>query len=372
MRCFLEVMLRKFSSLISLFMCSFCLGNNVPISFHDIVVVEPSGEAVIRLKGYDLDGDKLKYHVTSPPNSGKLTQLSQVFSNYGYNPKAGTVINSATDTQVTGSQNRVYYKRSAPDAATNQLWTTFNYKVTDAKTSSYDGTITIVPPSGAIVGSNFLLSNEGWTIVGNKALSSSSTFEPYSRGPINHYVIGSDDKISVRNEGEEDMALWYFNAPSSFLGNKGVSYGGMISFTLAGFSGDFSSLNDGANLIQLDCADCIGPVGKGITLVYPLSKALDESSTSFKAGSMEVSFSIELLETSGWLKDTQNTLLEWMPPSQCDIIQVLSRLTSFRILGDLTRWYESVALDDVLISNKVSHIPVCAMIRPDASVCSCA
>lgn len=362
----------KITALLTLLCSSVCLGDNVPISFHDIVVVEPSGEAVIRLKGYDLDGDNLKYHITSPPASGKLTQLSQVYSNYGYNPKAGTVIKSATDTQVTGSKNRVYYKRSAPDAASNQLWTTFNYKVTDAKTSSYDGTITIVPPSGALVGSNFLLNNEDWKIVGNKALSSMATFEPYSRGKLNHYVIASDDKISVKMDGGEDSALWYFEAPSSFLGNKGVSYGGQISFMLAAFSGDFSSLNDGANLIQLDCADCVGPVGTGITLVYPLSKALSEASSSFKDGAMEMSFSIELLETSGWLKDTQNTLKEWMPPSQCDIIQVLSRLSSVRILGDITRWYESVALDDVMFSNTASKIPVCAMIRPDASVCSCA
>jgi hypothetical protein len=103
--------------------------------------------------------------------------------------------------------------------------------------------------------------------------------------------------------------------------------------------------------------------------VYPLSKALMEASSSFKDGAMEVNFSVELLETSGWLKDTQNTLKEWKAPSQCDMIQVLSRLSSVRILGDLTRWYES---DDVMIANKVSKIPVCAMIRPDASVCSCA
>lgn len=366
--------MQKFAALVSFFCGVFGVvnaDNAVPLTFHDIVVVEPSGDAVIRLKGYDLDGDKLKYFITSPPASGKLNQLSHVFSNYGHNPKAGTNINSVTDTQVTGSKNRVHYKRSAPDAATNQLWGSFNYKVTDAKTSSYDGTITLVPPSGAIVGSNFLLSNENWNIVGNKALSSSATFEPYSRGKLNHYVIGTDDKISVMKEGGEDSALWYFEAPSSFLGNKGVSYGGHLSFMLAAFSGDFKSLNDNASLIQLDCADCIGPVGKGITLVYPLSKALAEASVSFQTGAMEVPFSVELLETSGWLKDSQNTLVDWMPPSQCDIIQVLSRLSSVRILGDLTRWHESVALDDVLLANKVSKIPVCAMLRPDASVCSC-
>lgn len=31
-----------------------------PISFHDLVVVEPSGNAVIKLRGYDLDGDVVR------------------------------------------------------------------------------------------------------------------------------------------------------------------------------------------------------------------------------------------------------------------------------------------------------------------------
>lgn len=362
--------MKAFTGFLFLLFDSFCVGD-VPIALHDLVVVEPMGDAVIRLKGYDLDGDKLKYHITMPPDSGKLTQLSQVFSKYGYDPKAGTIISNSGNIQVTGSKNRVYYKRPFPDAAKNMLWTTFTFKVSDPKFSSYNGTITIVPPSGAIVGSDFLLDNEGWTIVGNKALSAMSTYEPYSRGIVNHYIIGSDNKINVQRDGEEDKSLWYFSAPSSFLGNKGISYGGQLSFTLAAFSGDFNSLNDNAHLIELDCDECIGPVGKGITLAYPLSKALKETKTSFSQGAMEVKFSVELLESSGWLKDSQNTLKDWSPPSQCDIIQVLSRLSSVRILGDLTRWYESVALDDVQIGNKVSKIPVCAMIRPDASVCNC-
>ena len=49
----------KITALVSVLCTSFCMGGNVPISYHDIVVVEPSGDAVIRLKGYDLDGDKV-------------------------------------------------------------------------------------------------------------------------------------------------------------------------------------------------------------------------------------------------------------------------------------------------------------------------
>lgn len=58
----------------------------------------------------------MKYFVTSVPESGTLYQLSQVFSNYGYEPKNGEKITS-TKTQVTGSNNRVYYTRNQPDAA---------------------------------------------------------------------------------------------------------------------------------------------------------------------------------------------------------------------------------------------------------------
>jgi hypothetical protein len=61
--------MQKIAAFVSILFSSFSVGANVPISFHDIVVVEPSGEAVIRLKGYDLDGDNvsrneiLSFHV---------------------------------------------------------------------------------------------------------------------------------------------------------------------------------------------------------------------------------------------------------------------------------------------------------------------
>jgi hypothetical protein len=64
-----------------------------------------------------------------------------------------------------------------------------------------------------------------------------------------------------------------------------------------------------------------------------------------------VTFSVSLVESKGWLKDPQNALAQWAPPSKCDMIQVLSRLSSLRILGDWTNWYESVALDDVSFAN---------------------
>lgn len=48
-------------------------------------------------------------------------------------------------------------------------------------------------------------------------------------------------------------------------------------------------------------------------------------------------------------------------------MQVLSRLSGLRILGDWTEWYETVAIDSVQISNLRAQLPLCSMTMPDAS-----
>ena len=91
----------------------------------------------------------------------------------------------------------------------------------------------------------------------------------------------------------------------------------------------------------------MGPVGKGLLIVMPLSSVPHFSGDA-------TTYTLTLLETKGWLKDPQNSLLNWPAPTQCDMIQVLSRLSAIRILGDFTTWYETVALDDVIMSNTQS------------------
>jgi hypothetical protein len=82
-----------------------------------------------------------------------------------------------------------------------------------------------------------------------------------------------------------------------------------------------------------------------LKLGYPISAL----KTAFNGQAQE--FILSLREDAGWLKDPQNTLIAWTKPSKCDLLQVLSRLSSLMILGDWTTWHESVALDNVLISN---------------------
>jgi hypothetical protein len=49
-----------------------------PIALHQLVVVPPSGDEVVALRGYDADGDSLKATVKSLPATGMVHQLSKV------------------------------------------------------------------------------------------------------------------------------------------------------------------------------------------------------------------------------------------------------------------------------------------------------
>jgi hypothetical protein len=278
---------------------------------------------------------------------------------------------------VTGSKgNRIYYQRPAVDQAQVGSWGVMKYTVSDlsdsnqVKSESYEGMVTFVPPSGILVGSHFARGHEDWVVVGNKAKQYFVNYEASSRGALNHYVYASDDTINTDGtSGGNDKSLWYFKAPSKFLGHHGISYGGQLEFILSSFHGDFSAgkLNEGIDssglhLIELFCAQCNN--NRGTTLAFPMKKA-----KAFSGAATQ--YSIALNEKAGWIEDPKNTLKQWSTPSQCTMIEVLSGISSLKILGDFTKWYESVALDNVQLVNLKAAIPVCAQVTPDASQCTC-
>ena len=335
-------------------------------AMHQTVVINnvdvAEGGITIRLKGANPCGNKLTYVIMELPTYGAIYQLSQVFNLHGYNPISGKQI-TEKNTVVDWSSNRVYYVPTGRRSV-RLLSDAFSFRITDGKNGSFDGTVTLVDKSGTIVGSDFLTGDEGWTIIGNAKVGAVSApqFEPYHRGKLfNYYIYAKDDIINHSKFGDQDKSLWYFNAPAKFLGNKGAAYGGHISFSIGLFAGDIASLNRGGNLIELECKEC--GYKTGITLVYRFSKIHFEHKIAH--------FKIELLETANWLKDPQDSLKQWSAPSKCEFIQVLSRLSGLRILGDITTWYETVALDNVFLSNTKNNVPACAMVRPDASVCTC-
>ncbi|GMI32407.1 hypothetical protein TrCOL_g8022 [Triparma columacea] len=337
-----------------------------PLSLHTVAEVAVGGNVVIPLLGYDTDiGHSLTATITSLPTTGKVYQLSDVYSKYGYDPKVGTEITSV-NTVVTDSKMRVLYVRPTPDRELSGDFARFEYTVSDGTTgtaASSAGTVVVLGPSKNVVGSDFSSSNDGWTIEGNRVAGTAATYEASSRGSLNHYIYATDDSLNMQSDTDKD--LWYFSAPSSFLGWQGAVYGGTMEFTLSSFSGDFSAanLNSQSYLVELYCSKCA--TNTGVTISYPLSATSFDGTTK--------TFSISMKETGGWLRDPENTLQAWTVPTKCDFIEVLSGLTHVKILGDFTKWYESVSIDNVSFkkSNAKSNIPVCAQGSPDASSCTC-
>ena len=312
-------------------------------------IVASNGQVLIRLGGYDTYGaQRLTATVSGASElNGQLSQLSRVFSAYGYEPKAGDpIIND--DTVVTGSSNRILYtpKNVGAQGQISKL-DSFTYNLSNGTAVSPPGNVIIVSAdSGGILGFDFNQgSNEGWYIYGNQILSAAS-FEPSSRGNrINYYIYGSDDEINVGPQGG-DMALWYFQAPQISLVNLNVAYKGYLRFDLSALAGDFSRLNPpSTNIVELECSECDGPTMPGLTLGFPIS------ALPYSFNGSTTTFTLSFEETFGWLKNPQNALLQWSLPSQCDMINVLSGLTALRILGDWTSWYETIAMDNVMIYN---------------------
>ena len=300
--------------------------------------------------------------MTSLPTSGKLHQLSDVYSKYGYEPKIGQEITSP-GTLVTDPKMRLMYVRPTPDRELSGEFDRFQYTVNDGTDTSSPGTVVVLGPGKKIVASDFSAGHEGWTVEGNRASGSAATHEASSRGSLNHYIYSTDDSLNMATGNDKD--LWYFNAPSKFLGWQGAAYGGSMEFTMSSFSGDFSSanMNDGTYLVELYCSKCA--TNTGVTIGYPLSATSFDGSTK--------TFSISMKEDGGWLRDPENTLNAWTVPTRCDFIEVLSGLTHVRILGDFTKWHESVSVDNIMWrkSKVKSNVPICAQGTPDASTCTC-
>jgi hypothetical protein len=121
----ISMSLQSFHLLIFMFMGKLLLSLSLPIAMHQLVIVEPGGNAVVRLTSYDMSGNVLNYTLAALPTSGaKIFQLSQVFSTYGYNPVAGQLI-VASETVITGSLNRFYYERPVVDNGGDNLVSKF-------------------------------------------------------------------------------------------------------------------------------------------------------------------------------------------------------------------------------------------------------
>ncbi len=303
-----------------------------------------NGEVVIALTGYDVDGDALLARITTLPARGTLHQLSQVYSDYGYEPKVGASVGAAL-TLVSGSRNRVVYRVPANENAPAGAWAQFTYTVHDGTSSSEPGIVWVVPPHGRLVWSDFATGLDGWRVSSNGGAAAQQEagglrWESYSRGLLNRYVLATDAEVHVAaGESGGDLTRFYFEAPSKFLGNQVGAYGGSLHLTLGSSAGDFSAAtrNPDAKVVVLECDTCDS--GRGIRL----ARFAAQGGVPADGSDARISFALAPRE---WRKDPKSAIREWTAPSACELVEVLSGLTRVAVLGDLTRWYESVALDD--------------------------
>jgi hypothetical protein len=135
-----------------------------------------------------------------------------------------------------------------------------------------------------------------------------------------------------------------------------------MEFDLSSFGGDFSPERQNKpgklNLVEIRCAKC--SLNHGETYGFPLQ-------TTEGFSGKTTSFSLRLNESAGWLKDPKSTELDWIVPTKCEIIEMLSGISSIRILGDFTTWYESISIDNVkFLVDKVNdryQLPVYAHVN---------
>lgn len=306
------------------------------------LVATPGAKVDVKLKAFDTAGRPFVYRLKTLPTTGLLTKPAQVYCDYSYLPKDLGNAALAGETLVCASVQAIYTYPSTLRPPIGRLDTfQFVASVDGGATFPYQASIHVVSGTPAVLTSaDFSTDTEQFLASDDKG-TYSVMYEPTSIGAaMNRYVHASD----------RDRGVWWFLLSSKFLGDQAMAYGGTLTFALSSSAGDFSvsklrtrsvgsRLAGGAWGVMLDCATCA--YGEGVTLGFPLEQ--------FGFTGTTVTLTVSLVE-SVWRKDPHNTLnVDWVAPSKCELVEVLSKLSAIRILGDFTTGRESVSLDNVRI-----------------------
>jgi hypothetical protein len=120
--------------------------------------------------------------------------------------------------------------------------------------------------------------------------------------------------------------IWYFIAPSKFLGNKSSYYGQTLSYDI--------------NISARDGSDWGSPdillTGNGLTLAWY---------DAFPVPGQWSSYTVSLTETGGWLN-----LANSLPATQSEMLSVLSDIGSLWIRGEYLTGGDNAYLDNVIMT----------------------
>ena len=327
-----------------------------------------SGHSVeLLLNGYDASGVPLVAEITQLPSRGKLHDLTSNYARYGQRQQLYKLahVESKPYQLPLISRNRVFYRAPSTIFPAGEEWDQMKYVMKrEDGTASSEGIIRIVPSEMnelVIRSSDFSLSHEGWTITDNGATSQTPVHETSSYGALmNRFIHSTDAALNIDKNGK-DTKQWRFTAPSKFLGNQVAAYNGWLKFTLGAFAGDFQRKDSELHLVVLECRTCA--LGQGMRFAKKVGDI------QFDGEPTAVSLS---LHESGWLKDPKNSLSPWTVPTKCQMVEILDNLSAIHILGDQTRWYESVGLDNVRLvapsAGPKSSVPIdCLCTTPGTS-----
>lgn len=333
-----------------------------PKAPHLTIMVDNNGQAELVLPGHDLDGDKLTVQIESLPKVGALHFLNPNYVAANVEPKAGSQIVAIPSTIEDRHKHKVIYQAPKNKRLYGQV-AEFRYTVSDGVSTSGTGIVRLVASNPRLVQSDFSDGSDGWRVV-NNGLSSDVVHEQSSVTPhLNRFIHATDDYINIDPSTRNDKSLWYFSAPSKFLGFQAHAYKGTLEFSMGAFTGDFSPnrMNSDLDLVVLECETCA--LNRGMRFVMKLSASAFTGSPK--------KFSLQLSEDK-WLKDPKNTLLAWSKPTACEFVEMLHSLSSIKILGDFTKFYESVALDDVYLTapSGPTNIPITCLCSNPGTQCS--
>ncbi len=165
-----------------------------------------------------------------------------------------------------------------------------------------------------VIESLFEQSSEEWTVVGDAQGGSVQPARQTQGGNPGAYLSADDDATG---------GVWYWNAPSRFLGNQSGAYGLNLSFDLK------QSATDSA----FDSSDVILEGNNGMKLAYKLDR---------HPGTDWTAYSVRLQET-GWKVDS----LEGAAASAEAFKQVLGDLKAVWIRGEYREGADTGSLDNV-------------------------
>jgi len=105
--------------------------------------------------------------------------------------------------------------------------------------------------------------------------------------------------------------------------------------------GNFSELNRPLDWVTIECASCDS--GQGARMVRFTDHLL-------RWDGSERLVELKLLPVENWMRDPLNSALDFTYATECEIAAILSNVSRLAILGDFTAGGESVAIDNIAIS----------------------